>query len=57
MIDDYTPPIATVNIAFILSGNYLSAADRYTRRVLICRRGERLFISLGSVEPIRDKGS
>ena len=53
MIDDYTNRLPQQH-SFILSGNYLSAAELHVART-ICRRGERLLISLGSVEPIRDE--
>lgn len=53
MIDDYTKRLPQQH-SFILSGNYLSAAELHVART-ICRRGERLLISLGSVEPIRDE--
>ena len=53
LIDDYTKRLPQQH-SFILSGNYLSAAELHVART-ICRRGERLLISLGSVEPIRDE--
>jgi len=53
MIDDYTKRLPQQH-SFILSGNYLSAAELHVART-ICRRGERLLISLGEVEPIRDE--
>ena len=53
MIDDYTKRLPQQH-SFILSGNYLSAAELHVART-ICRRGERLLISLGSVEPMRDE--
>ena len=53
MIDDYTKRLPQQH-SFILSGNYLSAAELHVART-ICRRGERLLISLGEVEPIRNE--
>ena len=53
LIDDYTKRLPQQH-SFILSGNYLSAAELHVART-ICRRGERLLISLGAVEPIRDE--
>ena len=53
LIDDYTNRLPQQH-SFILSGNYLSAAELHVART-ICRRGERLLISLGEVEPIRNE--
>ena len=53
MIDDYTKRLPQQH-SFILSGNYISAAELHVART-ICRRGERLLISLGSEETIRDE--
>ena len=53
LIDDYTKRLPQQH-SFILSGNYLSAAELHVART-VCRRGERLLISLGEVEPIRDE--
>lgn len=51
VIDAYTKELPEIH-SFILSGKYLSAAELHVART-VCRRGERLLISLSETKDIR----